>query len=1382
MTLQSTFYDPVIGLDMHLVAVPAPPTLVPVLVPMPFVGLIYDPVGLAVGWVMGAVLDGGPNLVVVNSMPVATCGTAVTNAMTMPHVSAPGIAFLSNGAPVKIGDAELFFGSQNVSFGGRLGVRFGDVALSCCDPVRLPGSMALSIPKGRPVLNRAPMVPDYGAMGMAIATHVATALLRALARAGARLFRALRRGSPFMAHVSHGFGGCHPSSEMSRTRRMWTRAVRVVTGHPIDVVSGNLFTDAVDASLPGPLPLTIERVYESAGSGAASTLGHGWSHTLDECLWMERSRAVLRSGDGRELEFPLWDLPDRRMRAGDVVSRVVDKLELRALGEGRFEVVHADGRVHDLAPVLGGKEGVSKLVRIRSEDRHHSIELIYDRRGLLEWVRDSGGRLLAFEHDEASRLVALKLPVPHGRGWYRHRQYRYDAEGDLVEVKDASGHSYRYVYASHLLVQETDRAGLSFYFQYDGVGASARCVRTWGDGGIYDHVVDYDVPNRKTFVRDSLGALTVYSYDVRHQVVSIVDPVGRTTRFEYDLATATQTAVIDPLGARSEKRVDARGNVVALISPTGAATSIEYEGYRPTRVVDPRGAEWRWRYDADGHLVERTLPTGERSRMSWERGLLVATEDAHERRVQLGYDEQSSVRTITLPGGGVARCEHDELGRPLKITSPREGVSRMEYDAEGRVVRSWSASGVAHRIAYDPEGNVIEAEDATRHVRLAYGHFHRVTSREEGGTELRFEYDTEDRVVGIVNQAGERYGFELDRAGEVREETGFDGQTRRYERDRAGRITQVTLPSGRRSETQFDAAGRPLSVTHSDGTFARFEYDACGDLTMAENESTKLELLRDGLGRVVVERSNGREVRSSYEGASRAEMTTSLGARVSMTRSALGEVEQLFFGGAFLDTPDVRFEHDGEGLERARRFSNGIDVEWERDRAGRPTARRTLGRFAGRLAAAAAVLAGPSLGAAAPRDELETQTYAWRGEDQIAAIVDAHAGARAYEHDGRGRLVRERRGDAVVDRAMDDVGNVFRSADGHDRRYGAGGRLESMGDARYEHDADGNQIAKLDADGSTWRYGWNGHGQLREVTRPDGARVRFEYDAFARRTLKRTVAADGSTERETRFVWDAHTVVHEEDSRTGLTTWHWQPESFAPIAKEHGARRWTLASDHLGTPTEMYDERGALVWQMQLDVFGAPSFTAGTAEDCPWRWPGQYEDGETGLSYNWHRHYDADQGRYVSQDPIRLAGGLALYGYVADSSTYVDPLGLACRPGTAEADASRGIPSAGSLTNQATRQWYHGQLSHLPSRIDSSLPLRDRALQAFQLRNQIKLEARALMADRALAESLPALRSVSDVVGRSYRRGLCGDALWQRILEQSTASDEAVDSALGVSR
>jgi RHS repeat-associated protein len=85
-------------------------------------------------------------------------------------------------------------------------------------------------------------------------------------------------------------------------------------------------------------------------------------------------------------------------------------------------------------------------------------------------------------------------------------------------------------------------------------------------------------------------------------------------------------------------------------------------------------------------------------------------------------------------------------------------------------------------------------------------------------------------------------------------------------------------------------------------------------------------------------------------------------------------------------------------------------------------------------------------------------------------------------------------------------------------------------------------------------------------------------------------------------------------------------------------------------------------------VYGVPREEVGVAEaeqtTNPWRFPGQYEDVETGLYYNRFRYYDPQIGRYISEDPIGLLGGVGLYVYVCDPITWWDPLGLAgaCGP------------------------------------------------------------------------------------------------------------------------
>ena len=201
------------------------------------------------------------------------------------------------------------------------------------------------------------------------------------------------------------------------------------------------------------------------------------------------------------------------------------------------------------------------------------------------------------------------------------------------------------------------------------------------------------------------------------------------------------------------------------------------------------------------------------------------------------------------------------------------------------------------------------------------------------------------------------------------------------------------------------------------------------------------------------------------------------------------------------------------------------------------------------------------------------------------------------------------------------------------------------------------------------------------MRRPDGKVVRYVYDALGRRVRK---DFDGKL---TEYVWDGDELVHErttnaDGSHVPLVTWLFEPGTFTPAAKLEGGKRYGVVSDHLGSPTILTTEAGRIAWRAQLDIWGVasigdPEARPQDATTCPWRWPGQYEDEETGLYYNRFRYYDPEMGRYISPDPIGLEGGLGQYAYVHDPLGWVDPRGLAgCRgsrnPSTSAA-ARRGM-------------------------------------------------------------------------------------------------------------
>ena len=195
-------------------------------------------------------------------------------------------------------------------------------------------------------------------------------------------------------------------------------------------------------------------------------------------------------------------------------------------------------------------------------------------------------------------------------------------------------------------------------------------------------------------------------------------------------------------------------------------------------------------------------------------------------------------------------------------------------------------------------------------------------------------------------------------------------------------------------------------------------------------------------------------------------------------------------------------------------------------------------------------------------------------------------------------------------------------------------------------------------------YEWYGNGMLKSVRTPEGATIRFEYDALGRRTLKET--------HDTchRYAWDSNVLLHEwsydrPEPYCNLITWVYDGGSYTPVAKLTEEDRYTIVQDYLGTLMQALDSKGNVVWDCILDIYGDILELRGERNFIPFRFQGQYEDGETGLYYNRYRYNSPETATYISQDPIRLAGANpTLYGYVFDPNTEIDPFGLDCGKAT----------------------------------------------------------------------------------------------------------------------
>ena len=210
--------------------------------------------------------------------------------------------------------------------------------------------------------------------------------------------------------------------------------------------------------------------------------------------------------------------------------------------------------------------------------------------------------------------------------------------------------------------------------------------------------------------------------------------------------------------------------------------------------------------------------------------------------------------------------------------------------------------------------------------------------------------------------------------------------------------------------------------------------------------------------------------------------------------------------------------------------------------------------------------------------------------------------------------------------------------------YNAANQLTKWGSATLSYDANGNLLS----DGSL-THGWNARNQLASLS--GGAVASFQYDALGRR-IGKTVAGSA-----TGFLHDGINPVQELTGSTpkaNLLTGLGVDEIFSRTDAS-GARH--LLTDALGSTLALTDGAGAVQTSYSYEPYGKTT-VSGTASSNSFEYTGREND-STGLYFYRARYYNPGLQRFVSEDPIGLAGGPNVYGYVGGNPlSRVDPMGL----------------------------------------------------------------------------------------------------------------------------
>ncbi|RDL12666.1 RHS repeat domain-containing protein, partial [Serratia fonticola] len=200
----------------------------------------------------------------------------------------------------------------------------------------------------------------------------------------------------------------------------------------------------------------------------------------------------------------------------------------------------------------------------------------------------------------------------------------------------------------------------------------------------------------------------------------------------------------------------------------------------------------------------------------------------------------------------------------------------------------------------------------------------------------------------------------------------------------------------------------------------------------------------------------------------------------------------------------------------------------------------------------------------------------------------------------------------------------------------------------------------------------------------------YTYDAFGRRIQKQDLLAQ-RPDAITRFFWQGERMVAEcADDDNIFTTddpkpahlatyksYLYSPGSFVPLAQLLGKGRkseiYYYLNDHLGTPQELVNGKGQIAWSAAYRAYGNLAVAFVESVPQPLRFQGQYFDAESGLHYNRYRYYSPETARFITPDPIGLAGGLNQTQYVPNPTGWVDPLGLTSVPGDCPEPPGTGV-------------------------------------------------------------------------------------------------------------
>jgi RHS repeat-associated protein len=882
-----------------------------------------------------------------------------------------------------------------------------------------------------------------------------------------------------------------------------------------------------------------------------------------------------------------------------------------------------------------------------------------------------------------------------GNATYEER----DEWGNVTKIvyPDGATKTYQYEPGTSNLIRETNERGVVTEYGYDARGSRIHMVEAVGTPAERTTQWEYH-PDGRLHIERRVGdavteeAVTTWEYDDARSQEIITDPEGNVTRLTYDdfgNATARQdgrgyvwtygyddegrlTSGTDPLGNTRTYEYDERGNRIQETDPLDNVTQYAYDtNNNLVSVTDALGAVTTYVYDRAGNRVEQIDPEGKRTWFEYDLdGRLVKTIDGAGNEVVMEYGDGSEGSCLSCPSGGTG----DLPSRVNYHTYSKE----FGYDPRARVLEEVDVSTeTVPRVvsyAYDAAGNRSSTTDPLGRVtRYSYDELNRlVRVADPLGHDTLFTYDGRDNLIALTDANGNTTRFEYDRRGLLTRRVQPLGDANTYVYDEAGNWIEGTDPKGQRTAAEYDAAGRLTALRYFDSAEAvtsvrtvAYRYDRVGNIVGYDAGVTSGEYAYDDCHRMTSEflhyGSFGVQQKYSYyRNGLRKSYTAPDGRTYDYTYDENSRLQTFRIPGQ----GPVTYAHGWAGVTSIA-YPGGTMREYAYDSLGqvsRMSARDSEGKA------------------------LMEQEYEYLGNGRLSRKVTEH-GTYEYRYDDLDQVIYASSPfGEPLGYAYDPAGNRLWSSDVQGTwTYNANNELLAQGEnATFWYDANGNTLEK-EEQGRITLYAYDTQNRLIRVEPqdplPGDTKVTFEYDHQWRRVQKEvhTYSDPGgwSLTSDTRFAYDGWNLTGELDSNGGLVkSYAWGVDVSDTLQGAGGIGGLLAATEGTSAHFYLYDwngnvgklvnsEDGAIVAQYQYEPYGITTLADGPIVlENTFMFSTKAHDTEENLAYYGYRYYSLSVGRWLTRDPIGLAGGINLYGFVENNPIgRIDPLGLKSLPG-----------------------------------------------------------------------------------------------------------------------